>query len=215
MGQTESTPCSSPEPTPEPQEEDGLENSVVDTGAEKQQPEQRRKSSQKIVQAQSCAEAIPLDRKAIERKLNGGRDIKSEENLNKPEPKSRTFKNAAKMVQQVASVKMFLSSFREDSEYVLVEIPKRPDDHAADLGFTLHGGFDNPRIPGDPGIFINHVIPGSSMDRKLRPGDRVLSINGINVTQVPLKYARQAVRKAKDVVRLYIKKAPRREQTEN
>ena len=31
------------------------------------------------------------------------------------------------MVQQVASVKMFLSSFREDSEYVLVDIPKRPD----------------------------------------------------------------------------------------
>ena len=51
----------------------------------------------------------------------------SKENLNKPEPKSRTFKNAAKMVQQVASVKMFLSSFREDSEYVLVDIPKRPD----------------------------------------------------------------------------------------
>lgn len=36
-------------------------------------------------------------------------------------------------------------------------------------------------------------------------------INGINVTQVPLKYARQAVGKAKGVVRLYIKKAPRRE----
>ena len=36
-------------------------------------------------------------------------------------------------------------------------------------------------------------------------------INGINVTQVPLKYARQAVRKAKGVVRLYTKKAPRRE----
>ena len=31
------------------------------------------------------------------------------------------------MVQQVASVKMFLSSFKKDSEYVLVEIPKRPE----------------------------------------------------------------------------------------
>jgi len=59
------------------------------------------------------------------------------------------------------------------------------------------------------------VIPESFVDRKLRPGDRVLSINGINVTQVPLKYARQAVRKARGVVRLYIKKSPRREQRIN
>ena len=36
-------------------------------------------------------------------------------------------------------------------------------------------------------------------------------INGINVTKVPLKYARQAVWKAKGVVRLYVKKAPRRQ----
>ena len=71
---------------------------------------------------------ITLDRTATQGKLNGARDIKSDENLNKPEPsKSRAFKNAAKMVQQVASVKMFLSSFKKDSEYVLVEIPKRPD----------------------------------------------------------------------------------------
>ena len=54
-------------------------------------------------------------------------------------------------------------------------------DHAADPGFTLHGGFDNPRIPGDPGIFINHVIPGSSVDRKLRPGDRVLSVSKLKI----------------------------------
>jgi len=50
QGQTESTPCASPEPTPEPPEEDELENSAVDTGAEKQEPEQRQNSSQKIVQ---------------------------------------------------------------------------------------------------------------------------------------------------------------------
>ena len=79
------------------------------------------------MQAQSCADAITLDRRATERKLNGAKDMKSDQNLNKPEPKSRAFKNAAKMVQQVASVKMFLSSFKKDSEYVFVEIPKRPD----------------------------------------------------------------------------------------
>ena len=56
-------------------------------------------------------------------------------------------------------------------------------DHAADIGFTLHGGLDNPRIPGDPGIFINQVIPGSLVDRKLRPGDRVLSVSKLKIKQ--------------------------------
>lgn len=79
------------------------------------------------IQAQSCADAITPNRKATERKLNGAQDVKSNENLNKSEAKSRTFRNAAKMVQQVAGVKMFLSSFKNDSEYVFVEIPKRPD----------------------------------------------------------------------------------------
>lgn len=50
-------------------------------------------------------------------------------------------------------------------------------DRAADLGFILHGGTDNPWIPDDPGIFIKHVITGSLVDRKLRSGDRVLSVS--------------------------------------
>ena len=50
-------------------------------------------------------------------------------------------------------------------------------DHAADLGFVLHGGIDSPCIHGDPGIFIKHVITGSLVDRKLRAGDRILSVS--------------------------------------
>lgn len=50
-------------------------------------------------------------------------------------------------------------------------------DHAADLGFVIHGGIDSPCIHGDPGIFIKHVITGSLVDRKLRPGDRILSVS--------------------------------------
>ena len=49
-------------------------------------------------------------------------------------------------------------------------------DRPADLGFTLHGGGDKPCFPGDPGIFVKHVIPGSVMDGKLRTGDRLLSV---------------------------------------
>lgn len=54
-------------------------------------------------------------------------------------------------------------------------------DHAADLGFTLHGGNDNPCFPGDPGIFIKHVVSGSSADSMLRPWDRVLSVSSNSV----------------------------------
>lgn len=54
-------------------------------------------------------------------------------------------------------------------------------DYTADLGFTLHGGNDNPCFPGDPGIFIKHVVSGSSADSMLRPGDRVLSVSSNSV----------------------------------
>ena len=36
-------------------------------------------------------------------------------------------------------------------------------------------------------------------------------INGLNVTKIPLTYARQAVRKARGTVKLYVKKAPKRQ----
>ena len=50
-------------------------------------------------------------------------------------------------------------------------------DRAIDLGFVLHGGVDNEVIPGDPGIFVKHVIAGSVVDKKLRPGDRILFVS--------------------------------------
>ena len=50
-------------------------------------------------------------------------------------------------------------------------------DRAIDLGFVLHGGVDHAIIPGDPGIFVKHVIAGSVVDKKLRPGDRILFVS--------------------------------------
>lgn len=50
-------------------------------------------------------------------------------------------------------------------------------DRAIDLGFVLQGGIDNEIIPGDPGIFVKHVIAGSVVDKKLRPGDRILFVS--------------------------------------
>ncbi|XP_074626515.1 uncharacterized protein LOC141884591 [Acropora palmata] len=121
-----------------------------------------------------------------------------------------------RMVSQVTAIKTLLAaSFKKDTElnpeYVTIEFAKRPEDRAIDLGFVLHGGVDNEIIPGDPGIFVKHVIAGSVVDKRLRPGDRILFINGINATNVKLKWAQQAVRKAKGMVRLHIKKVPNRQ----
>lgn len=52
-------------------------------------------------------------------------------------------------------------------------------DRAADLGFTLRGGTGSPVIHGDLGIFIDKVIPGSLVDKKLSPGDRILSVSSL------------------------------------
>lgn len=191
---------------------------VENNDAEKD--EQLQHSSEDIVKPQASRVVSKQNRKTTERKQVNGLDVKPNEIkhvvTNKQQNlKIRTFQAAARVVGQVATVKTFLSSFKKDSEYIMVEIPKRLDDRAADLGFTLHGGIENPRIPGDPGIFVKYVITGSLAGRKLRPGDRILSINGLNVSKVPVNYARQAVNKAKGVVRLYIKKAPRRQQRIN
>lgn len=98
------------------------------------------------IQAQPSTDALTAqDRKTTERKLNpdaDSLDVKSDENLNrlKPEAKSRALINASKVVQQVANVKTFLFSFKKDSEYVFVEIPKRPDGKWTLIYFTAGRG---------------------------------------------------------------------------
>ncbi|XP_068680160.1 uncharacterized protein [Montipora foliosa] len=120
-----------------------------------------------------------------------------------------------RVVSQVNVMKTLLASYKRNtdfkSEYVTIEFAKRPEDRAIDMGFLLHGGVDCSIIPGDSGIFVKHVIAGSVADKKLSPGDRILSINGLNVTKVKLTCAQQAVRRAQGMVRLYIKKAPNRQ----
>ena len=72
------------------------------------------------------------NRKTTERKQVNGLDVKPNEIkhvvTNKQQNlKIRTFQAAARVVGQVATVKTFLSSFKKDSEYIMVEIPKRLD----------------------------------------------------------------------------------------
>lgn len=75
------------------------------------------------------------------------------------------------------------------------------------LGLKINGGRDRPCVPGDPGIFITTVKRGSVFDKVLGPGDKILKIDGTNVSNVPLRFALDRIRAADRRVRLHIKKA--------
>ncbi|XP_068700558.1 uncharacterized protein [Montipora foliosa] len=163
-------------------------------------------------------------RETIQSKPDTKQDSKatgSVQEKNKMTDKPQNGKNRAllpatrRVVSQVNVMKTLLASYKRNtdfkSEYVTIEFAKRPEDRAIDMGFLLHGGVDCSIVPGDSGIFVKHVVAGSVADRKLSPGDRILSINGLNVTKVKLTCAQQAVRRAQGMVRLYIKKAPSRQ----
>ncbi|XP_057326673.1 protein lap4 isoform X4 [Microplitis mediator] len=56
------------------------------------------------------------------------------------------------------------------------------------LGFSIIGGTDHSCTPfgaREPGIFISHVVPGgiAAKSGKLRMGDRILKVNGTDVTK--------------------------------
>ncbi|XP_051162436.1 protein lap4 isoform X2 [Leptopilina boulardi] len=56
------------------------------------------------------------------------------------------------------------------------------------LGFSIIGGTDHSCTPfgaREPGIFISHVVPGgiASKSEKLKMGDRILKVNGTDVTK--------------------------------
>ena len=60
---------------------------------------------------------------------NGTQHVKANEGAtNKQQDvRSRPLHAASRVVRQVASIKNFLTSFKKDLEYIMVEIPKRPD----------------------------------------------------------------------------------------
>jgi protein scribble len=54
------------------------------------------------------------------------------------------------------------------------------------LGLSIIGGSDHSCVPfgtGEPGIFISKIIPGGAAARtgRLRMGDRILSVNGVDI----------------------------------
>lgn len=86
-----------------------------------------------------------------------------------------------------------------------IELYKDPE---YGLGFNIRGGNDANYLRGHPGIFVTSIKPGSSSDRdgRLKIGDRLLEINGVDVRSVPQDAAVQLVQRSVDKVKLLVEK---------
>lgn len=66
-------------------------------------------------------------------------------------------------------------------------------------GFNIKGGRDKPFREGDPSIYITRLRPGATAEKdgRLAPGDKILEINGKDVSDVTHSEALDLVRKTK------------------
>ncbi|VDN81851.1 unnamed protein product [Brugia pahangi] len=62
-------------------------------------------------------------------------------------------------------------------ETIIIKLEKEN----GEFGFNIVGGIDQEYIPGDSGIFISRIQNGGSAarDKRLKIGDRIISVNGI------------------------------------
>jgi len=84
-----------------------------------------------------------------------------------------------------------------------IELYKDPE---FGLGFNIRGGSDANYLRGHPGIFVTSIKPGGSAERdgRLKIGDRLLEINGVDIRSVPQDAAVQLVQRSVDKVKLLV-----------
>ncbi|XP_015597928.1 protein lap4 isoform X3 [Cephus cinctus] len=81
------------------------------------------------------------------------------------------------------------------------------------LGFSIIGGTDHSCTPfgaKEPGIFISHVVPGgiAAKSGKLRMGDRILKVNGTDVTKATHQEAVMELLRPGDSIMLTVQHDP-------
>ncbi|CAG9830387.1 unnamed protein product [Diabrotica balteata] len=81
------------------------------------------------------------------------------------------------------------------------------------LGFSIIGGTDHSSIPfgsKEPGIFISHLVPGGTAAKsgKLKVGDRILKVNGTDVTHATHQEAVMELLRPGDQISLTIRHDP-------
>lgn len=81
------------------------------------------------------------------------------------------------------------------------------------LGFSIIGGTDHSCTPfgnGEPGVFVSHLVPGgiAASSGKLRFGDRILKVDGEDVTASTHQDVVMALLKPSDDLRLTVRHDP-------
>ncbi|XP_070507220.1 protein lap4 isoform X5 [Chironomus tepperi] len=81
------------------------------------------------------------------------------------------------------------------------------------LGFSIIGGTDHSCVPfgtRDPGIFISHIVPAgiAAQCGKLRMGDRILKVNGTDVTTATHQEAVMELLRPCDDIKLTVQHDP-------
>lgn len=78
------------------------------------------------------------------------------------------------------------------------------------LGFSIAGGKGNQHIPDSDGIYITKIIAGGAADKDgtLQVGDRILSVNNVNIEEVTHDQAVEALKSAGNNVTLVIAQNP-------
>lgn len=88
-----------------------------------------------------------------------------------------------------------------------------PRQGGGSLGFSIIGGTDHSCIPfgaGEPGVFISHLVPGgvAASSGKLRFGDRILKVNGEDVTSLTHQDVVMSLLKPGDELELTVRHDP-------
>ncbi|XP_046742109.1 protein lap4 isoform X4 [Diprion similis] len=134
-------------------------------------------------------------------------------NANQPQPQPQPAPRHS--VSQTASVAVPAPSVERESR------PASPQEDIQDvvlvkegsLGFSIIGGTDHSCIPfgvKEPGIFISHVVPDgiAANSGKLRMGDRILKVNGTDVTKATHQEAVMELLRPGDFITLTIRHDP-------
>lgn len=72
---------------------------------------------------------------------------------------------------------------------ILVEVAVGPRGEISDRDVVIAGGSDQHHIPGNPGLFITDIRPGSEADKLLSLGCQIVKIDDVDVTNVPRQVA--------------------------
>ena len=104
----------------------------------------------------------------------------------------------------------YVDTFESEVLCECIEIVKDVQDGNLILGFAIGGGIDqdaskNPFVPNDPGIFVSRVISDGPADKAgLKVGDKILQVNGYDVTMATQKQAKKKLIKNQRIVRLKV-----------